>query len=435
MFEGFTSSIQALMDRLKGRGIITESDLQEMFDKLREVFLSADVPLRVTKDILASLRHELVGKAVITRARPDEQIVHAVYRTLKELLGDEATPFAVDTSSTILVLGLQGAGKTTTLAKLAAYIRRQQPKLRILMVSLDFQRPAAREQLAQLGHRMGIDVYWTSSQDPVQAALEAQQYRLQNRYGVLLIDTAGRLHTSDELLKEIEQVTRQVNPTHRILVLDGMTGQQSLAVAQQFQQVVDLTGAIITKVDSGARAGSVVGFCSVIKKPILFLGTGESLEELDQFIPERVARRLLGDGDLATLWERAQTRISAEEQERVERAFKRGVLTLEDFSQQLSMLNKLGSLTSLMKYMPSMGGISLTAEQMHKGEHDMRRFRAIMSSMTQKERLIPAIINGTRRQRIAAGAGVTVSDVNRLLAAFEQSQKLVKLMSKMKPSR
>ncbi len=297
------------------------------------------------------------------------------------------------------------------------------------MASVDFYRPAAVEQLAVVAKQAGVDFYRASAKKPFDAALEIYRQWQNERYEILLLDTAGRLHIDNEMLQELQAIDRKLKPKQKLLVLDAMTGQESLAVARAFDQAIGFHAAILSKTDSDSRGGAAFSFRYALKKPIVFIGTGEKVDDLDRFHPERVASRMLGMGDIQTLIERAEEKIKQSEQDAMANSFERGELTLQDFAQQMDMVNRLGSLSSVMKYIPGMGG-QVSSGALEEGEREMKRFRAIISSMTLKERLYPRLLKGSRRSRVAGGAGVAASEVDKLLSRFDQMRQYAKLIKK-----
>ncbi len=332
-------------------------------------------------------------------------------------------------------MGLQGSGKTTSIGKMA-YLTSSEAKAkgkdrRILMTSVDFYRPAAVDQLEILsGQVPGATFYRAHSTDPVAAAKEIMAFYQKGLFELLFLDTAGRLHVDEQMLEELKQINAALKPKYKVLVLDAMTGQESLAVAEQFNKAVGFDMAVLTKMDSNTRAGAAFAFRYALKKPIVFVGSGEKVADLERLYPERLAGRILGMGDITSLLERANEKIKQSEQESLEKAISKGQLSLQDFADQLKMMQKLGSLSQIVKYMPGGANPALTPEMIQKGEVELKKFGAIISSMTHKERFLPRILDASRKKRIAAGAGVSVADINLLLERFEQSQQYVKLLKK-----
>jgi signal recognition particle subunit SRP54 len=335
--------------------------------------------------------------------------------------------------SIIMVMGLQGSGKTTTIAKMCHYIKeqaKQRGKQRHLLVgSIDFYRPAAIDQLEILAKQVGVDFYRTKATTPPAAAIELQHVFKEKSYEHLILDTAGRLHIDQAMMDELSQVTKALAPKHKLLVLDAMTGQESLNVASSFDKTIGFDAAILTKMDSDTRGGAAFAFRFQLGKPIAWVGSGEKVDDLENFAPERMATRILGMGDLQTLLEKASETASPQAQEGMAKRFMDGSFNLKDFQEQLQMLDKMGSIQKVMRYLP--GSHQITPEMVEKGQAETKRYKAIISSMTEKERLVPALLDGSRKKRIAAGAGVSAQDVNQLLQKFEECKQFAKMMKKM----
>lgn len=437
MFDFLSKKFSTVFSRVTGKGRLTDENVQEALEKVRDALLEADVPQGLVKEFIQGIKQEVVGQKVTASFKPGEQFIKIVHQRLLNFLGGlaEASPsFSFQIPSTVMVMGLQGSGKTTTLAKLAHFVKKQATKRgkkrRILLASVDFYRPAAVEQLEVLSKQVGVDFYRASSTNPVLAAKEINNYAKKHFFELVLLDTAGRLHVDSTMLRELQEIDLLLKPKYKLLVLDAMTGQESLRVAQAFEQGVQFHSAVLTKMDSETRGGAAFAFRYALNKPVLFIGTGEKISELEQFRPERMADRILGMGDVLSLIEKAEENIKQDEQDSMMRSFRRGKLTLQDFADQMDMVGRLGSLTKLAKYLPGMGGADLSPDILQKGEGEMKKFKAIISSMTQKERLYHRILDGSRKSRIAKGAGVQVADVNSLLQRFEQSQQFAKLFKR-----
>lgn len=414
---------------------MAEENIQEALQKVKDALLEADVPHQLVDEFVQKISHDVVGQKVTSAIKPGEQFIKVVHQQILQFLGSTNTPtFSFQIPSSVLVMGLQGSGKTTTLAKLAHYVQKQAAKRgkkrKILLASVDFYRPAAIDQLEILAQQVGVDFYRAQNSDPIKAAQEINAYAKNKSYELLFLDTAGRLHVDNQMLEELQQIDRSINPKYKLLVLDAMTGQESLKVAQSFEQSVSFHSTILTKMDSDTRGGAAFAFRYALKKPIIFVGTGEKVDEFEQFRPERMADRILGMGDVLSLIEKAEEKIQKEEQESVMEAFRRGNFTLQDFANQMDMVGRLGPISSIMKYLPGMGDANVSPEMLQKGQEEMKKFKAIIGSMTPKERIYPKILNGSRKSRIAQGAGVGVSDVNTLLQRFEQSQQFAKLFKR-----
>lgn len=432
MFDFLTSTFSSLMNKITKQGILTESAIKETMQNIKESLLEADVPHAVIEDFITSVEKDIIGKKVISSLKPGEQLVKVVHDRLVHFLGGKETnAFTFQMPSVVMVMGLQGSGKTTTLAKLAYMVKAQAEQKgktrRILFASVDYYRPAAIDQLEVLAKQVGVDFYRSSATNPVKAAHDIYAYFKSQHYELLFLDTAGRLHIDASLMQELKDIDAAINPRHKLLVLDAMTGQESLTVAQSFDQAVGFQHAILTKMDSDTRGGAAFAFRYAIKKPVLFIGVGEKPADLELFYPERMASRILGMGDIVSLAEKASAAIKESEQARMARAMEDGKMTLQDFADQLAMISKMGSLTKLMGYMPGLGGQKVNPDALEKGEKEMRRFKAILSSMTPKERIAPRILDGSRKQRIAKGAGATVAEVNLLLTRFEEMKQFAKM--------
>lgn len=434
MFDFLSEKISSIFSHFKG-GKLTQSAVDEALLKVHDALIEADVPLAVVDAFVSEVKQDVVGAQLIKSLKPSEHLMKVVHDRIVTFLGGQVNEgFSFQIPSTIMVMGLQGAGKTTTLAKLAYSINEQARKRgkarRILCASVDFYRPAAIDQLEILAKAVNCDFYRTLSQEPMQAVAEIQEYATKNAYEILLLDTAGRLHVDQNMLSELVKIDKLLKPKYKFLVVDSMVGQESLHVAQAFEEAVPFTGAILTKMDSESRGGVAFAFRYMLKKPIFFVGTGERPADVEQFRPERIASRIIGMGDMMSLVEKANEKIKESDQKRLYRSMTQGKMTLEDFAQQMSMVSSLGSISSLMKYLPGMGGMKISPDMIEKGEREVKKFRAIISSMTLKERLCPQILDSSRKQRIARGAGVAVADIGVLLSRFEESQQFVKILKK-----
>ncbi len=435
MFDFLTQKFSSLFSGLSGKKHLDAATIQSTIQQVKEALLAADVPYDLVQAFAATIQDEIVQQKPIASLKASEQLLKVIYDKMVAFLGGEKKDlFLPRVPATLMVIGLQGSGKTTTLGKLAFYVhtlaKEKKMNYRILMASVDYYRPAAIDQLAIVAQKAQVDFYRAVSQDPIVAASEIQEYARKNQYNLLLLDTAGRLHIDNTMLAELRTIDSMLQPQHKILVLDAMTGQESLAVARAFEQGVGFDGSILSKADSDARGGAAFSFRYALKKPILFIGTGEKVEDLAPFHPERAASRMLGMGDMQSLVERANEKIKEEEQRDIYNSWEKGDLTLNDFAQQMDMVNRLGSLSSVMKYMPGLGGMNISSDVIEKGQQEMRRFRAIISSMTPKERIYPRILNDARKRRIAKGAGVTVAEIDKLLSRFVNMQQYAKLIKK-----
>jgi len=438
MFGFLSKSFSSIFSSLTGHGKLTEKNIDESIQKIKDSLLESDVPYDLTNTFISEIKQDVVGQKIVNSMRPGEQFVKTVYDRLLTFLGGEylQESFTFQIPSVIMMIGLQGSGKTTSIGKLALFINNQAKKRgksrKILCASVDFYRPAAIDQLEIIAQQVEIDFYRSVSNDPVQASQEIINYSKQHGYEILIIDTAGRLHVDDQMMIELDEIQKIIKPKYKFLVVDAMIGQESLSVAKTFQDRIKFDYAILSKMDSDARAGVAFSFRYELKKLVLFMGTGEKLENLELFRPERIAKRMLGMGDILTLVENAEEKIKKSEQVSLEKSFRSGHITLDDFSKQLSMANKLGSLSNMIKYLPGMANLNVSSAQIEQSEKEMKKFRAIISSMTLKERLYPKTLDTSRKQRVANGAGVTLADVAQLLQRFEQSQQFVKLLKKKK---
>lgn len=434
MFNFLSEKFSGVLGWLKDKGRLTEDNIRDATNQVRTALLEADVPHNVVEDFLKQVQEEIIGRKIHTSLNPGQQLIKVVHDKVLEFLGGKNTvpSISFQIPSVIMVMGLQGSGKTTTIAKLAHYIQDQAKKRgkarRILLGSVDYYRPAAIDQLEILAKQVGVNFFRASSTDPVKAALEINEHFKQNGYEHLLLDTAGRLHIDATMMDELKIINAKVAPKYKFLILDAMTGQESLVVAKAFDSAIGFDYAALSKMDSDTRGGAAFGFRYELKKPIIFVGVGEKPEDLEAFIPERMTTRILGMGDIMTLIEKATDQISEQEQSSMTHRLMGGHFTLKDFADQMGMLDKLGSLQKISRYLPGMGNIS--PEVMEKGQTEMKCFRAIISSMTNKEKLVPSIIDASRRKRIALGSGTTVQDVNQLLQRFEQSKEMLKMFKK-----
>lgn len=427
MFDFLAQKFSSLFSSFSAQKKLTDKDVADLLVQIKSGLLEADIPYELVETFTRSISDEVVGHKVIDSLKPAEQLMKIVYEKLVSFLGGaQQDAEYLKSPSITLVMGLQGSGKTTTIGKLA----HTQKGKKILVASVDFYRPAAINQLEIVARNAQVDFYRAQSIEPVIAAREILQRYKTGGYEMLFLDTAGRLHVDNAMLEELRIIDADLQPAQKILVLDAMTGQESLNVAKAFDQAVGFSGAILTKTDSDTRGGAAFSFRYALKKPIIFIGTGEKIDDLAPFHPERAAGRMLGMGDIKSLVEHADKKIKESEQARMQRSFESGNFTLEDFAQQMNMMNRLGSISSLIKYIPGLGGMKIPQEVLEQGEKEMRRFKAIIGSMTPKERIQPNILDASRRKRIARGAGVEVADINKLIQRFEQMKQYAKLVNK-----
>jgi signal recognition particle subunit SRP54 len=430
MFDRLSDKLAQVFKKLKGRGTLTEAQVNEAMREVRLALLEADVNYKVTKSFIEQIRERAVGEEVLRSLTPAQQVVKIVHEELTTLLGGEAPRLDLSGKPPValMLVGLQGSGKTTTAAKLAKRLKSQgrQPYL----APADVQRPAAIEQLKRLAQDAGVGVYDTQpGQNPVDISDLAMEAAYAAGYDTVILDTAGRLHIDGPLMAELKAIKGKVGPTEILLVADAMTGQEAVAVAQSFDDLLNLTGIVLTKVEGDARGGAALSMRAVIGKPIKFLGVGEKLDALEVFHPDRLASRILGMGDVLTLIEKAQETFDAEQVKALEKKFRQDDFTLEDFRQQLLQIRKMGPLEGLLEMIPGLGKIK-ALKGAKPDEKELKRVEAIILSMTPAERNNHQIINGSRRRRIARGSGTTVEDVNRLLKNFTATQKMIKQMGK-----
>jgi signal recognition particle subunit SRP54 len=432
MFDSLQQRLGATFDRLRGRGALSESDVDEGLADIRTALIEADVALPVVKDFIDKVRPKAIGENVIRSVTPGQQIVKIVHDQLVETLGTENSSLDVGSPpAPILMVGLQGSGKTTTSAKLALMLQTREKK-RVLMASLDVHRPAAMEQLKILGEQAGVPTLpIMANQTPVEIARRAMAAAKVGGYDVLILDTAGRQHIDEQLMTEVAQVKAQTNPHETLLVADSLTGQDAVNIAKSFNDRVKLSGIILTRSDGDARGGAALSMRAVTGAPIKFLGTGEKLDALEAFHPARVASRILDMGDVVSLVEKAAESFDKEQGEKLARKMKKGEFDMNDLAQQLQQMKKLGGMSGVLAMLPGVGKMKDQLAGAGLDDKILTRQEAVISSMTKQERANPDVINGSRRKRIAAGAGVDVSDVNKLLKMHRQMSDMMKKMGKL----
>jgi signal recognition particle subunit SRP54 len=431
MFEALTQRLEAIFDRLRGAGRLSEENVQEALREVRVALLEADVNFKVVRSFVEQVRAKAVGQEVFQSLTPGQQLVKIVHGELIDLLGGAAhrLTMAPRPPTVIMVLGLQGSGKTTSVAKLGRHFQRE--GFRPLLVGADIYRPAAIQQLRVLGGELGLPVHGTEGRPPAEIAREAVDEAAAQGWNPVLLDTAGRLHVDEAMVEELKVLRREVKPHHVLLVVDAMTGQDAVTMAQRFHQDVGYDGVILTKLDGDARGGAALSIRAVTGKPIVFCGVGERVDALEPFHPDRMASRILGMGDVLSLVEKAQATVDAEKAEELAQKIREDSFTLEDFAEQLRQLRKMGPLDQLLDMVPFFKGAKVGATELDAESRDLGRFEAIIGSMTPRERQTPAIINGERRARIARGSGTSVQDVNRLLKQYAQLRKMMKDMKGM----
>jgi signal recognition particle subunit SRP54 len=429
MFESLSARLQAVTDRLRGKAKITEADLDVALREIRLALLEADVNFKVVKDFVARVRERALGADVLSGVQPGQQVVKIVHDQLVEVLGGERHQLSLGGAKPVVIMlvGLQGSGKTTTAAKLAVRLRKDGRKP--LLVAADVYRPAAVDQLVQLGDQIGVEVHTRSVGTPAlevaRSGLEAARQRGKD---ILLLDTAGRLHVDEPMMDELVRIAGAVTPAETLLVVDAMTGQEAVRVAEAFHHRLPVSGLVLTKLDGDARGGAALSIRSVTGLPISFIGTGERTDGLEPFHPDRLAQRILGMGDILTLVERAQETIDHEEAERVAQRMMESRFTLEDFRSQLAQVKKMGPIGQILQLIPGAGQMAGAAQQA-VDDGQLKRIEAIIDSMTPEERRQPELIKASRRRRIALGSGTSTAEVNRVLKQFAEMQRLVKQLS------
>jgi signal recognition particle subunit SRP54 len=426
MFDQLSDRLQATLAGVRGRGKLTEADVDVAMREIRLALLEADVNFKVVKSFTAQLKERCLGAGVLDSLDPGKQVVKIVNEELAALMGGASRDLALATDGPTLILmaGLQGSGKTTACAKLAKHLASEGRK--VGMAACDTQRPAAIQQLVTLGQRAGATVYEQGTdRDPVEIAGWALGQAKSAGLGALILDTAGRLHVDDELMDQLAAIRKRTKPHDLLLVLDAMTGQDAVNEAESFAERVEFDGVVLTKLDGDARGGAALSVKAVTGKPILFASTGEKLEQLERFHPERMASRILGMGDVLSLIEKAEEVSHADQAAELERKIRKQQFTLEDFLQQMRQVRRMGPLSGLMGMMPGMGKAAKQLRQVNMDERELDRIEAIILSMTPSERANPSVIDGSRRRRIANGSGTTVSAVNQLIKQFGQMRKLL----------
>jgi len=432
MFDTLSDRLEGVFKKLRGQGRITERNIEEALREVRLALLEADVNIRVVRDFVDHVRKKALGQEVLRSLTPEQHLVKFVATELCQVMGGEARELdlKVKPPVKIMLVGLQGSGKTTTVAKLAAFLKKER-KRHPLMVSTDVRRPAAMEQLRVLGQQTGIPVLESrEDQDPVEIASRAVAKAEIGGNDAVLIDTGGRLQIDDELMDELARLKAATQPHHIILVADAMTGQDAVNVAQGFHERLQISGVILTKLDSDARGGAALSIRAVTGAPILFAGIGEKLDALEVFHPDRLASRILGMGDMLSLIEKAQQNYDQKQAKELERKLKKAEFTIEDFAAQLKTIKRMGSLGELLGMIPGFKKLAGAADS-DEAKREMLRIQAIIDSMTRQERNNHLILNGRRRVRIAVGSGTSVQDVNRFVKQFDQTRKMMKKITRM----
>ncbi|NMO96475.1 signal recognition particle protein [Paenibacillus lemnae] len=430
-FEGLTSRLQNVFSKLRGKGKVSEEDVTEAMREVRLALLEADVNFKVVKEFVAKVKEKAIGKDVMDSFTPGMVIIDIVNKELTDLMGGSQSKLAKSSKppTVIMMAGLQGAGKTTTTGKLAKLLQKQNS--RPLLIAADIYRPAAIKQLQVLGEQINVPVFSLGDQtSPVEIAKQGLQHAKDNQHDYVIIDTAGRLHVDAELMEELKQIHSETNPDEVLLVVDAMTGQDAVNVAESFNQQLELTGVVLTKLDGDTRGGAALSVKAVTGCPIKFAALGEKIDALEPFHPERMASRILGMGDMLSLIEKAQSNIDTEKAKEMERKMRNAEFTFEDFLEQMDQVKKLGPIDQLMDMIPGMGKMKQTKD-LKVDEKQMGRIEAIVHSMTTHEKQQPDIINHNRRKRIAAGSGTSVAEVNRLIKQFDEMRRVMKQFSDM----
>ena len=431
MLDSLTNRLTGILDRLRGFGRLTEENIQEALREVRVALLEADVNFKVVKGFIDRVRVKAVGQDVLQSLTPGQQVVKVVRDELVELLGGSAHRLAMapHPPTVVMLVGLQGSGKTTSAAKLARHFQKQGQHP--LLAAADVYRPAAVDQLKTLGAQLGIPVVGEATQRPVEICAAARDEAARRGLSPLILDTAGRLHIDEEMLEELRAIKRAVGPHHVLLVVDAMTGQDAVTVAEKFNAAIGIDAVVLTKMDGDARGGAALSVRQVTGRPIAFVGVGEKTEALEPFHPDRLAQRILGMGDVLSLVEKAQATVDAGQAEALAQKIRDDTFTLEDFATQLRQLRSMGPLGQLMDMVPFFKGARGLPKEMTGEEQELDRYTAIIGSMTPHERREPSVINGSRRARIARGSGTNVSDVNRLLKQYAQLRKMMKGLKNM----
>ena len=433
-FEALTEKFSKIIKKVKGQARLTEKNMDEMLKEVRIALLEADVNYKVVKEFIENVKTKAIGTDVYTKLNPSEMVVKIVKDELVDLLGSDKSEllFNKNKPTIIMLVGLQGSGKTTTAAKLA-YLMKNKLKKKVLLAACDVYRPAAIDQLQQLADQIKVDlVNLGTNENPVNIAIKAKEKAYNDHYDVLILDTAGRLQIDEPLMDELKNIKHKVNPEEILLLTDAMAGQNSVDVAKTFNEWLGLSGVIMSKMDGDARGGAALSIAHVTGVPIKYIGVGEKIDKLEIFHPDRMADRILGMGDILTLVDKVQENINEEEAKKTVNKLMEGEFTLIDMMNQLKQVSKLGSLASILKLMPIPGANKISCEQISNAEQEMKNFEVIINSMTPYERENPECLKYSRKNRIAKGAGKTNADVNRVLKKYEQTKEMMKQMKKMK---
>ena len=426
-FEGLSEKLQLAFKNLKGKGVLTEKDIDEAMREVRLALLEADVNFKVVKEFVASVKEKAMGEEVLTSLTPAQQVVKIVNQELTDLMGGINSKITYSSSgfTVIMLAGLQGTGKTTSAGKLALWLKNNGKKP--MLAALDIYRPAAIDQLEVVGKSVDVPVFAIrDSKDPVKIAEAAKNEAQYKGYNVLILDTSGRLHIDQELMEELTNIKKKIKPHEILLVVDALTGQDAVTAAQGFNDQLGIDGIIMTKLDGDSRGGAALSTKAVTGQPIKFVGMGEKMDALEPFHPERMASRILGMGDMLTLIEKAQESFDEEKAAQLEKKMRKNEFTLDDFLDQFSQIKNMGGLAKMMTMMPGMGAGAMKDVDMDQSEREMVHMEAIIQSMTPEERRNPSVLNASRRKRIAAGSGLHVSKINQLIKKYEETKKMMK---------
>ncbi|WP_400191282.1 signal recognition particle protein [Hymenobacter sp. B81] len=428
MFDNLSTKLDRAFKTLKGQGSITEINVASTVKEIRRALVDADVNYKVAKEVTDKIKDEALGRDVLTSVSPGQLMVKIVYDELTELMGGEKKDIVIKGDPAVVLLsGLQGSGKTTFAGKLASHIKKQNRT--VLLVACDVYRPAAIDQLKVLGEQIGVEVYAeVENKNPVQISQNALEYARKNNKKVVIIDTAGRLAVDEQMMREIEAVKKAINPSETLFVVDSMTGQDAVNTAKTFNDRLNFDGVVLTKLDGDARGGAALSIRAVVEKPIKFISTGEKMEALDLFYPDRMAQRILGMGDVISLVERAQQQFDEDEAKRINAKIRKNQFNFDDFLSQLEQIKKMGNLKDLVGMIPGMGKAMKDVEI---DDDAFKPIEAIIKSMTPQERANPDILNGSRRKRLAAGSGQGIQQVNNLMKQFDEMRKMMRTMNKM----
>ncbi len=427
-FENLSEKLQNVFKNLRSKGRLTEEDVKAALKEVKMALLEADVNFKVVKQFIKTVQERAIGQDVMNGLNPGQMVIKIVNEEMIALMGSETTEIALKPGSEVTVImmaGLQGAGKTTTTAKIAGKLKQKGKKT--LLAACDVYRPAAIDQLKINGEKQGVEVFSMGDKNnPVDIAKGAVEHAKKNGYNVVIIDTAGRLHIDEDMMAELAAIKEQVEVHQTILVVDSMTGQDAVNVANLFQEKIGIDGVVLTKLDGDTRGGAALSIRAVTGRPILYIGMGEKLSDLEQFYPDRMASRILGMGDVLTMIEKAQEAIDEDEARKLEQKMKKAEFDFEDYLSSMGQMKKMGGLTSIMGMMPGLGGMKMPEIDEAQAEKGMKRTESIIYSMTPEERRNPSLLNPSRKKRIADGAGVDIAEVNRLVKQFEQARKMMK---------